>query len=275
MRMKIHLPNKSIYAILAFLFSPAAFAQVDGFNKGAGNVDVVASFSYEKGSAYYLAEGTAAIKRSRTAATLFAAGGITDDLDLQLSIPFISNSTEAGFQDASAFLKWLPVKTALGKGKLTFGAALGYSLPLTDYQTEGVNAIGQHATSVIPMGVVQYTWDAGCFVSLVGGEVFASDPTPDALIGTLRFGHFNATHYWELYVQGQQADGGKNYRGTGELAPMSFTQLGVDFVKAGGKYYKPIGTRFGVVGEASYVLSGRNVDQAVLVAGSFIVKFGR
>jgi hypothetical protein len=54
---------------------------------------------------------------------------------------------------------------------------------------------------------------------------------------------------------------------------MSFTQLGVDFVKAGGKYYKPIGTRFGVVGEASYVLSGRNVDQAVLVAGSFIVHF--
>lgn len=263
------------HVFIACLFSPVAEAQVDGFNKGAGNVDVVASLSYEKGSAYFLAEGTAAIKRSRIAATLFAAGGITDDLDLQLSIPFISNSTEAGFQDASAFLKWLPVKTGLGKGKLTFGAALGYSVPLTDYQTEGVNAIGQHATSVIPMGVVQYTWDAGCFVSLVGGEVFASDPTPDAVIGTLRFGHFNATHYWELYVQGQKADGGRNYRGMGELAPMSFAQLGVDFMKAGGKYYRPVGKRLGVVGEVSYVLAGRNVDQAILVAGSFIVKFRR
>ncbi len=261
------------HAFFACLLSPVAEAQVDGFNKGAGNVDLVASLSYEKGSAYYLAEGTAAIKRSRLAATLFAAGGLTEDLDLQLSIPFISNSTEAGFQDVSAFLKWLPVKTALGKGKLTLGPALGFSLPLTDYQTEGVNAIGQHATSVIPMGVVQYTWNTGWFVSLVGGEVFSSDPTPDALISTFRSGHFNATHYWELYVQGQKADGGKNYRGIGELAPMSFTQLGVDFLKAGGKYYRPIGKRFGIVGEVSYVLSGRNVDQAVLLAGSFILHF--
>ena len=102
------------HVFIACLFSPVAEAQVDGFNKGAGNVDVVASLSYEKGLAYYLAEGTAAIKRSRIAATLFAAGGITEDLDLQLSIPFISNSTEAGFQDASVYLKWLPVKTALG-----------------------------------------------------------------------------------------------------------------------------------------------------------------
>ncbi len=259
------------HTLIACLLAPAAEAQVDGFNKGAGNIDVVASISYERGLGYYLSEGNAGIKRSRIAATLFAAGGLTEDLDLQVSIPYISNSTEADLQDASAFLKWLPLKTAMAKGKLALGPALGYSIPVTNYQTEGVNAIGQDATCVIPMGVVQYTWDAGCFVSLVGGEVFASDPTPDALIGTLRFGHFNATHYWELYVQGQQADGGRNYRGMGELAPMSFRQLGVDFVKAGGKYYRPIGKRFGVVGEASYVLSGRNVDQAVLVAGSFIV----
>ena len=62
------------HVFIACLFSPVAEAQVDGFNKGAGNVDVVASLSYEKGLAYYLAEGTAAIKRSRIAATLFAAG---------------------------------------------------------------------------------------------------------------------------------------------------------------------------------------------------------
>ncbi|MGV9013219.1 MAG: hypothetical protein ACOH13_11545 [Flavobacteriales bacterium] len=265
--------NNWKYALIAYSLSGVVQAQVDGFNKGGGNMDVVASFSYEKGSAYYLAEGTAAIKRSRIAATLFAVRGFTEDLDLQLSIPFISNSTESAFQDASAFLKWLPIKTSVGNGKFTLGPALGYSVPLTGYQTEGVNAIGQHATSVIPMGVVQYTWNAGFFVSLVGGEVFASDPTPDALIGTLRCGHFNATHYWELYVQGQKADGGKNYRGIGELAPMSFTQLGVDFLKAGGKYYRPIGKRFGIVGEVSYVLSGRNVDQAVLLAGSFILHF--
>ncbi len=263
------------HALIACLLSPAAEAQVDGFNKGAGNIDAVASITYEKGLGYYLDDGTAAIKRYRATSALFAVGGITKDLDLQVSIPFITNSTESDLQDASAFLKWLPLKSALGKGTVTFGPAIGYGLPLADYQTEGVNAIGQLATGVIPMGVLQYTCDPGWFSSLVGGEIVASDPTPDALIGTLRFGHFNATHYWEVYLQGQKADGGKNYRGTADLAPNSFKELGVDFVKAGGKYYKPIGTRFGVVGEVNYVVSGRNVDQAVLVAGSFIVHFGK
>ena len=259
------------HVFLACLIPPVAEAQVDGFNKGAGHVDVVASFSYEKGLGYYLADGTVPIKRSRIAATLFAAGGITGDLDLQVSIPYIANSTEADLQDASAFLKWLPVKTALATGKLTLGPALGYSLPITQYQTEGVDAIGQRATGIIPMGVVQYTAGNGCFASLVGGHVLASDPTPDALIGTLRFGHFDATHYWEIHLQGQKADGGKNYRGTGELAPMSFTELGVDHVRVGGKYYKPISPRIGAVAEAGYVLSGRNVDQAVLGALSVVV----
>lgn len=263
------------HTLIACLLAPAAEAQVDGFNKGAGKVDVVASFSYEKGLGYYLAEGSAAIKRSRIAATLFAAGGLTEDLDLQVSIPYISNSTESAFHDASAFLKWLPVKTAMAKGKLALGPALGYSLPVTNYQTEGVNAIGQQASCIIPMGVVQYTADAGCFTSLVGGVVLASDPTPSAVIGTLRFGHFNSTHFWEVYVQGQKADGGKNYRGTGEFAPTSFTELGVDFVKAGGKYYKPINPRIGLVAEASYVLSGRNVDQAIMGALSLVVHFGK
>lgn len=275
MQRAAHISKNWKHVLIACLISPAVEAQVDGFNKGAGKVDVVASFSYEKGLGYYLAEGSVAIKRSRTAATLFAAAGLTDDLDLQVSVPYIANSTEADLQDASTYLKWLPVKTVLGKGKLVLGPAMGYSLPVTDYQTEGVNAIGQQATSIIPMGVVQYTWDNSCFASLVGGKVFASDPTPAALIGTLRFGHFNSMHFWEIYVQGQKADGGKNYRGTGDLAPTSFKELGVDFLKAGGKYYKPIGPRIGLVAEASYVLSGRNVDQAMMGALSAVIHFGK
>lgn len=273
MRRAVNISKNWKHVLIACLISPTVEAQVDGFNKGAGNVDVVVSFSYEKGLGYCLADGNVAIKRNTIAATLFAAGGLTEDLDLQLNIPFISNSTESDFQDVQAFLKWLPMKTAMGNGKLAMGPALGYSVPVTDYQTEGVNAIGQEATSIIPMGVMQYSRNNGYFTSLVGGYIVASEPTPDALVGTLRFGHFNTVHYWELYLQGQRADGGKNYRGTGDLAPTSFKELGVDFLKVGGKYYKPIGSRIGLVAEASYVLSGRNVDQAVMGALSVVIHF--
>ncbi len=261
----------SLFSVL--LITSSAWGQVDGFNKGKGNMDLVGSLSFEQGLGYYLADGPIGLKRTRIAFTLFAARGLTDDLDIQLSVPFISTSGSSGIQDAQVFLKWLPVKARMGNGSLAFGAAIGGSVPVSDYQTEGIGAIGQRATSIIPMGVLQYTWDKGWFISAVGGQAIVSAPTPDALLGTFRFGHASTTHYFEAYVQGQEAYGGKDYRGEGELAPTTFKELGVSFVKAGGKYYRPFGTRTGAVVDAGYVLSGRNIDQAVMVAVSFIVHF--
>lgn len=260
--------------LISALTGPSALtAQVDGFNKGKGNTDLVGSLSYEQGLAYYLAEGTAAISRYRAAVSIFAARGLTDDLDMQLSLPFIASNGASGPQDGQLFVKWLPLKRPMASGTFSFGVAIGGSTPLSDYETEGLGAIGQQASSIIPMGVAQYMAGSGYFFSLVGGQIAASSPTPDALIGTARFGQADASHYWEAYIQGQHAYGGKDYLGTGDLAPTTFKELGVSFVKAGGKYYKPIGERFGWVVEANYVLSGRNVDQSVMAAGSFIMHF--
>lgn len=250
-----------------------AHAQVDGFNKGKGNMDLVASVGYEQGLDYYLSSGTAGFSRTRTSVSVFAARGITEDLDVQLSIPFIMTGGTAGLQDGQLFVKWLPLKKRIGSGALSFGAAIGGSAPLSEYLTEGLNAIGQQATSIMPMGVLQYRFDRGIFFSLVGGQAIVSAPTPDALIGTLRIGRATNTYYGEIYVQAQQAMGGKDYRGTGERMPSTFKELGVDFLKAGVKYYRPFAKRFGWVAETNYVLSGRNVDMSILVAGSFILHF--
>ncbi len=267
--------RRSILLQLLFVFVtiPSGNAQVDGFNKGKGNMDVVGSLSYDQGLSYYLAEGSAAVSRYRAAVSLFVARGLTKDLDVQLSVPFIASNGASGLQDGQLFLKWLPLKAALGSGKISFGAALGASAPLMDYETEGLGAIGQQATSLIPMGVLQYSAGSGYFTSLVGGQFVTQGPTPDALTGTLRFGHATSAHYWEAYLKAQEAYGGKDYRGQGDLAPTTFKELGVSYVKVGGKYYRPLGDRFGYVGELGYVLAGRNVDKAVTAAFSFILHF--
>ena len=253
--------------------STSVVAQVDGFNKGKGNMDLVGSLSYGQGLAYYVAEGTAPITRGSVALSLFAARGITKDLDVQLNIPFISISGSSGLQDGQLFIKWLPLRTSTASGTLSFGAAIGGSTPLSEYETEGIGAIGQQASSFIPMGVAQYMAGSGMFISLVGGHIAASSPTPDALIGTIRLGKASNDSYWEAYVQGQEAFGGKDYLGVGDQAPSTFKELGVSFIKVGGKYYKPAGERFGWVVESSYTLAGRNVDQTIMVAGSFIMHF--
>lgn len=260
-------------ALSCFSIPMRTSAQVDGFSKGQGNMDLVGSLSYEQGFGYFLAEGTAAIHRYRAALSVFAARGLTKNLDVQVSIPFIISNGSSGVQDGQLFLMWLPVSAPVGKGKLTFGAAVGGSTPLTKYQTEGLGAIGQQASSIIPLGVLQYTSASGYFASIVGGQSVTEAPTPDALLGTLRFGHASSTHFWEAYLRAQEAYGGKDYRGEGELAPNTFKELGVSYMRVGGKYYKPVGTRFGYVGEVSYVLAGRNVDQAAMAAFSFIVHF--
>lgn len=277
MRTKYFFRSFSCMAVSLALLS--VHAQVDGFNKGKGNMDLVASLSYEQGLNYFLADGTANIKRNRIALSLFAARGLTDDLDVQLSIPFISTTGTSSFQDAQLFFKWLPVKAQVGNGKISFGAAIGGSTPMLDYETETGSAIGQQASSLTPMGVLQYTSGSGWFTSIVGGQQVVSAPTPDALIGTFRLGHASDKHYVEAYVEAQEAYGGKNYRGQGDLAPTvilggaDFRELGVSYLKLGGKYYKPVGSRSGIVAGASYVVSGRNVDQMVMVAGSYILHF--
>ena len=99
-----------VFLATALLGPTALSAQVDGFNKGKGNMDLVGSLSYEQGLAYYLAEGTAAISRYRAAVSVFAARGLTDDLDVQLNLPFIASNGASGLQDGQLFIKWLPLK---------------------------------------------------------------------------------------------------------------------------------------------------------------------
>lgn len=258
------------------LLAHDGMAQIDGWSKGKGNMDVVASLSWNQGLGYYLAGGnTAAIQRYRASVGLFAARGLTRDLDLQVSIPFVMSNTEGGLQDAQAFLKWLPLHAHIGEGILSGGAAMGYSLPMSDYATEGLGAIGQQATSVIPMGAVQYRWNTGLFTSLVGGLTLRDDPVPSNTHFTFRLGKATADNYWEAYFQWQQADGGKDYRGTGDRAPSTFRELGVDFTRLGGKWFFPMSDRVGLVADVNYTLTGRNIDQAVMVAGSIVWRFPR
>jgi hypothetical protein len=108
MRTKYFFRTFSCMAVSLALLS--VHAQVDGFNKGKGNMDLVASLSYEQGLNYFLADGTANIKRNRIALSLFAARGLTDDLDVQLSIPFISTTGTSQFSGCSALLKMVTCK---------------------------------------------------------------------------------------------------------------------------------------------------------------------
>jgi hypothetical protein len=259
-----------LFVLPGLLCAHSAGAQVDGFNKGKGNMDLVLSLGYEQGLSYYLASGTADVQRSLASVSLFAARGLTKELDVQLSVPYVSWGGLSTIQDGQAFVKWLPLSARCAKGTLTAGAAAGGSMPLSEYPTGGY---GVRASTFLPMGVVQYRWDEGTFVSLIGGHAFAEGRSPDAVVGTLRAGRATAAYYGEVYLQVQETSGGRDLRLGDEGALSASNDLAIDFVRLGAKYYHPFGKRFGWVIGAAYNLAGRNVDRSVMGAGSFIVHF--
>ena len=256
--------------LFVLLFTAAgSIAQLDGWNKGKGVLDLAFSASYQKALAYYNADGEFPIERTRNAASLFAAYGITRNLDVSVGIPFVRSGNVAGLQDAQLFLKWLPVK----KGGFTAGAGVGVSTPMTNYGTEGINAIGQQAIAFPAVGILHYKWSSGLFASAVGGYIHKLEPVPSQWPLIVRIGLARTAWYGEVYLDKLTATSGGDYRGTGDLAVASFRQIGVSYTRVGAKYYKPFAKRWGAALDVNYAIAGRNADRELGVSLSLVRKF--
>ena len=271
------MTKRSIIAIpfmLALLLPFYSIAQLDGWTKGKGNMDLALSTTFEQGTGFYAGEELIDLTRTQVVASIFAARGITKDLDVILSIPYVNISGSGGFQDIAFWLKWAPIQTDLGQNwKMSLVAAGGISTPMSNYGTESVSSIGQQATVFMPMALAQFQHNrTGFFFNLSSGYHFKTEPTPDLVPFTFKAGLAKTKYYLEVYFDVGVSQGGKDYRGQGELAPDSFTEIGANWSKLGAKYYQPLNDRYGFSCEAFKTLSGRNYDNSIGLAAAFIWK---
>lgn len=253
-----------------------AYAQLDGWTKGKGNMDLALSVSFDQGLGYYAGEENIDLKRGRMAISLFAVRGITNNFDVALSIPYADNSGGAGsLQDASLWLKYLPLNTTLGsKWRISGAIALGGSVPMTNYETETLGAIGQQNTAIIPMGLVQFQHNnSGVFFNFSSGYQFKSSPTPDLVPFNIKVGLAKAKYYWEMYLDMGDSQGGKDYRGQGDLQPTTFKEIGTNWITLGAKFYKPVKERMGYAIGVNKVIAGRNYDDSIGASVAYIYKF--
>ena len=249
-------------------------AQLDGWTKGKGNTDMAFSTTFEQGTGFYAGTEKIDLTRTKLVASIFAARGITKDLDLILSVPYVNISGSGGLQDLSVWAKYVPIQTMIGSNwKMSIALGAGYSFPMGDYQTESISAIGQQATSANFMGLAQFqNFNNGFFFNFSSGYFIKSDPTPDLVPFQFKAGLAKAKYYLEIYLDAGSSQGGKDYLGQGELAPSTFKEIGPNWLKAGGKYYRPIGDKFGYSVEAFATITGRNYDDSIGLAGAFIWK---
>lgn len=248
-----------LLACLAFCSLSQAQGRVDGFYKGKGKLDYGLGAGAELNNKFFAGEELINLSRTIISTNLFAAYGLAKNFDLNASIPFISTEGNSNIQDPALYLKYKLIETRLSAGNISLSLAGGVSTNLTDYETEGIGAIGQQATVFDIRPLVHYFSDAGIFATLQAGFQSKSDPTPDAVGASLKVGLAKANYYFDLWFDYQESDGGLNYEGI--PAPRTFKQLGVDYSKVGGTFYKPIKDKLGYYIGTSYTLAGRNIGQ--------------
>jgi len=266
--------GKNIFIVtLCLVLSKIALAQpaVDGFMKGKGNLDLVGGINFDTFSKYHAFNGLVPVGRSTTSASIFAAAGITNWLDAQVNLPYVMTASNwSNLQDVSLFLKARLLNKSLNKGTFSTLISGGFSTPISDYPTQGLNAIGQQATAVDARLIMQYFANSGWFGMLQGGITSRSNPTPTSAPVAAKIGKAAENYYFDIYYDFQNTEGGADYLdGTNP----AFTSLGVSYHKLGGTLYKPFSSgKMGLAFGAYAVLAGRNVGQSFGGSAAFIYK---
>lgn len=276
---------KIIGLLILFLISTFSFSQgrVDGFLKGKGNLDIAVSAFYEANSKYYAGTNLIKLRRDITGTSAFAAYGITNNLDLNVSLPFLSiNGKESGLQDGAIYLKYRLSRTRLYLRRdkdlkmnsssnndpvIDLFLAGGFSSNFTNYQTQGGDALGQQAKAIDIRPVIQVYLPQGVFATIQTGFIYKFDPVPNAFPLALKIGIAKAKFYADIWYDYQNSFGGIDY-------PTSdtFRKIGVDYHKIGCTFYKPINNKFGAFGGLSYVLTGRNSSKGIGINAGVVYK---
>lgn len=275
-------------SIACMSYTLAAQSMVDGFMRGKGNLNTAGSYSYESYDSYYIGDSIVTNPNLGTISTksvgLYLAGGITDYLDVIVSLPYVSVapsqgywSSQRGFQDLSIFAKIRALKKEIGSlGELSVMASGGLSFPVSDYIANSPVAIGHHSTNLDGRLIVQHRLPFGVFIMAQGGyikkynikldtEVEVS--VPDAWDYVVKVGGTYKILYADAWINFREARSGTNI-GQGVPFPtnaISYTRTGFNLY-CSIPWIKSLGASFGT----SFTLSGENIGKATRFSGALI-----
>ena len=233
--------------------------KIDGFYRGKGNATVVLSYGFEDSNHYYIGKTKSDIKRTAYYYNIYSSFGMTENLDIQVALPYISSKNNNDFQDIAFFMKYRFYKKNEENHKLELSFGSGFSTPVSDYSIGGQYDIGQQATIIDTRLMMHYQWNKNWFTTLQSGYSFKLEESPNSVPLTLKIGVAKNNYYYDFYYDYQYSFGGTDYRGS--PPPQNFREFGVDYHKIGGTFYAAIFNNFGTYINLSYLLLGRNTYQ--------------
>lgn len=246
----------SLLLILS-VFVLQAQGLLDGFSKGKGSFQLAPSVSLEKYNSYLTANQELFFSRSAKSFSLYTAYGISNRLDVAFSLPYVYvNALGNGLQDAALGAKFRVVSLQKGLFYLDAFAAMTYTFPTSNYNTEDFSAIGQRAKVLAPRAILQLKHSKGFFMALQLAYAKVSLPTPNRINASVKLGWASEQWYTDVWFDYQKSQGGFSYR-DGFAQP--FRSFGVDYQAIGATLYRPISTHVGVSIAFAKFLAGRNI----------------
>ncbi|CAM3910769.1 MULTISPECIES: hypothetical protein [Flavobacterium] len=280
---------------LGYVNTVQSQSPISGFMQGKGKGNVSISYSSEKYDEVYLVpeevDGVPVFNEVQlSSASLYATYGITDQLDVVLTLPYITAKGDAsqdvlnnlnfenkrsGVQDVSVFVKYNPFYFDYGSSSLRLIGALGIKTPLGNYkENEGLQsiiAIGNRSTTVSAIGVAMFKMNSGFFASGQFGGNLASNDVPNSYTSELKLGYAASKIYGDVYLANQTSTSGVDILGEGFEGFFPATK--VNYTKIGLNLYTPIYQDFGIAGGFSTLVAGRNIGKATGVYGALVYKF--
>ena len=226
---------------------------------------------------------------------LYAAYGVTDDLTVIASLPYINLNgngepdpvntlrEDGGIQDVSLGLKYRFASLDMGTGNLDLLGAVAVGIP-GGYENNGILSLGSGAFGVDLKAGGQYRHESGAFLSAIagyglrgeaensgGGEDF---DVPNAVLGVAKVGYAGAKFYADAYFDFQHTTGGVDIMGEGFMG--NFPETKVNFARLGATVAVPVSSMFSVNAGYSTFVDGRNLtDFSAFSVGATINVGGR
>lgn len=249
---------KYLIYLLTFCITYLANSQskIDGFYRGKNNATVVIGYGYEDSKNYFIGTEKSNLSRSLTYINLFASYGISNNLDIQVSLPYLESDNNKSLQDISFFSKYRILKKQKKNGQFELSSAIGFSTPVNDYSIGGLYDLGQQATVIDLRLMLHYLFNSQWFFTVQSGYSFKLEEVPNSIPFGFKVGIAASKYYFDAYYDYQYAIGGIDYRGT--PSPQNFRELAVNFHKVGTTFYYRLFNNFGSYVSYSYVLDGRN-----------------
>lgn len=264
---------------------------LDGFLRGQGNIVTAISYSHESYDHYYVGDQKTSNQNLGTiktkSANIYVAGGITDFLDLVVTVPYISATASEGFwsdqhdiQDIGLYLKARLYRSdSSHKNQLQLLGAAGLITPLSDYIADAPVSIGNQSTQLESRLIGHYKCINGTFITAQFGYIKRNNITldrgfeisvPDAWDYVLRAGGSYKKLYVDAWVQYQNSRTGTNI-GPG----IPFPSNEIDFCRLGFALYHPLPVldHFGVSLGAAFTINGKNIGQSNRISAALVYEF--